>query len=117
MSDLMFPKPKWKKRKKRHPPALIGREKGICFLCAKNGDYRQKVTEEHHVFFGNGLREVSEANGFKCNLCIQHHRTGADAVHSSRETREYLCRIFQKEYEKSHTHEEFMHLIGKNYLD
>lgn len=78
MSDLMFPKPKWKKKKKRHPPSILPSDKHICFLCARNGDYRPKITEEHHVFFGSGLRDASEENGFKCDLCIPHHRTGPE---------------------------------------
>lgn len=92
------------------------KQKHICFLCARNGDYRPKITEEHHVFFGSGLRDVSEENGFKCDLCIPHHRTGPEAVHNNQETREYLCRIFQQQYERTHTHEEFMELVHKNYL-
>lgn len=116
MSDLMFPKPKWKKKKKRHPPSILPSDKHICFLCARNGDYRPKITEEHHVFFGSGLRDASEENGLKCDLCIPHHRTGPEAVHNNQETREYLCRIFQQQYERTHTHEEFMELVHKNYL-
>ena len=113
MSDLMFPKPKWKKKKKRHPPSILPSDKHICFLCARNGDYRPKITEVHHVFFGSGLRDASEENGFKC---IPHHRTGPEAVHNNQKTREYLCRIFQQQYERTHTHEEFMELVHKNYL-
>lgn len=116
MSDLMFPKPKWKKKKKRHPPSILPSDKHICFLCARNGDYSYKQTEEHHVFFGEGLRDKSEEYGFKCRLCLEHHRTGPEAVHNNQETREYLCRIFQQQYERTHTHEEFMELVHKNYL-
>lgn len=115
---LMYPKPKWKKKKKKHPKSLVARKKGICFLCAElNGDYSEKYTEEHHVFFGSGRRDTSEQNGFVCDLCLSHHRKGPEAVHRNRKTREYLCRIFQQEYEKTHTRKEFMELIGKNYLD
>ena len=116
MSDLMFPKPKWKKKKKRHPPSILPSDKHICFLCARNGDYSYKQTEEHHVFFGEGLRDKSEEYGFKCRLCLEHHRPGPEAVHNNEETRDYLCRIFQEEYEKTHTREEFMRIVQKNYL-
>lgn len=116
-TGMMFPKPKWKKKRKKHPPSLVVRKKGTCFLCVKlHGDYTEKYTEEHHVFFGNGLRDISEQNGFTCDLCLGHHREGPEAVHRNQEIREYLCSIFQEKYEKTHTREEFMKLIGRNYL-
>ena len=117
MSDLMFPKPKWKKKKKRHPPSILPSDKHICYLCALEGDYRPKITEEHHVFYGGGLRKVSEENGFKVYLCRDHHKDGPRAAHNCRETRELLCRIFQRKYEETHTREEFRALGIKNYLE
>ena len=73
MSDLMFPKPKWKKKKKRHPPSILPSDKHICFLCARNGDYRPKITEEHHVFFGSGLRDASEENAQLDQDSVRYH--------------------------------------------
>lgn len=32
------------------------------FLCRLEGIRRQQYTEEHHVFYGGGLRQVSEEN-------------------------------------------------------
>ena len=115
---LMYPKTRWKKKRKKHPGSLVAASKGICLLCVKlHNDYSEKYTEKHHVFFGSGRRNTSEQNGFVCNLCLAHRREGPEAVHQNRETREKLCRIFQEEYEKSHTRKEFVELIGKNYLD
>lgn len=91
--------------------------KGVCYLCAKlNSDYREKYTEEHHILYGSGKRELSEGEGLKVYLCREHHREGQQAVHGNREIRELLCRIAQEEYEQTHTHEEWMKLSGKNYL-
>lgn len=116
-TGMMYPKPKWKKKRKKHPPSIMAGEKGECFLCAKlHGDYTEKYTERHHVFFGGGLRDVSEQNGFTCNLCINHHREGPQAVHGNKDMREYLCRLFQEKYEETHTREDFMKLIGKDYF-
>lgn len=115
-SGLMFPKPRKKKKRKKHRESIVNTKRGECFLCAMVGDRRLKLTEEHHVLFGSGDRQVSEAEGLKVHLCIPHHRTGANAVHNCRETRELLCRIFQEEYEKTHTREEWMSIAGKNYL-
>mgnify|MGYP000497235896 CR=1 FL=1 len=60
----------------------------MCFLCGKlNGDYRQRYTEEHHILFGAGQREIAEAEGMKVDLCPEHHRIGKQAVHNNREIR------------------------------
>ncbi|MCI6467045.1 MAG: hypothetical protein MSA90_16460 [Faecalicatena sp.] len=116
-SGLMFPKEKRKKRKKLHKESILKTGKGTCYLCARlNNDYRYKYTEEHHVLFGSGLRSTSEAEGLKVDLCLDHHRIGPEAVHNSRETRELLCGIAQEEYEKTHTHMEWMQISKKNYL-
>lgn len=121
MTDgLMFPKPERKKKKKHHPKSIIPGEKGRCFLCIKlYGDYSWKPTERHHVFYGP-LKNISEEHGFTCHLCQKHHRGVGkceEAVHSSKKMRKYLCAIFQAEYEKTHTREEFIKLIGENYLE
>lgn len=114
---MAFPKPGKKKKRKKHKASILRTRKGVCYLCAKmNGDFREKYTEEHHILFGSGLRAVSEAEGLKVNLCLEHHRTGQQAVHNSRNTRELLCRIAQNEYEQTHTREEWMQIAGKNYL-
>lgn len=116
-SDMAFPKPQWKKKKKRHKATILKSRKGVCYLCAKlHGDYRTKVTEEHHVLYGSGQRTPSEGEGLKVDLCIEHHRTGQQAVHNCRETRELLCRIAQEEYEQTHTRDEWMEFSKKNYL-
>lgn len=117
MCELMFPKPIRKKKRKHHPAPIVDTVKGECFLCRLEGISRQQYTEEHHVFYGGGLRRVSEENGFKAYLCPAHHKDGPRAVHNCRETRELLCRIFQAKYEETHTREEFERLIGRNYLE
>ena len=116
-SDMAFPKPVRKKKRKHHKKTILKSRKGICYLCDRlNGDYRTKITEEHHILYGSGRRELAEAEGLKVYLCIDHHREGQQAVHRCRETRELLCRIAQEEYEQTHSHEEWMELAGKNYL-
>lgn len=117
-SDMKFPKARKKKKRIRHPESILNTEKGVCYLCANlYGDYRQQYTEEHHVLFGSGMRTLSEAEGLKVYLCESHHKSGKEAVHNCRKTRELLCRIAQREYEKSHTRKEWMKISKKNYLD
>ncbi len=116
-SDMAFPKPTRKKKQKKHKKSILKTRKGICYLCSHlNGDYSTKPTEEHHILYGGGRREKSEEEGVKVYLCVDHHREGQQAVHRSRETRELLCRIAQEEYERTHTHDEWMQIAGKNYL-
>lgn len=116
-SDMAFPKPTKKKKRKKHKKSILKSEKGVCFLCEKlYGETRLQYTEEHHVVFGSGRRSMSEAEGFKVDLCMKHHGTGKEGVHGSRKMRELLCRLVQEEYEKTHTREEFMKIAGRNYL-
>jgi len=115
-SDMAFPKPRKKKKKRVHKNSILHTRKGICFLCAAEGDQSLKTTQEHHVMYGSGERTISEAKGLKVDLCLKHHGTGREGVHGSRAARENLCRIFQGKYEEAHSREEWMSKF-KNYLD
>jgi len=116
-SDMAFPKPVKRKKKKKHMKSILRTVKGICYICANDlGDYSHKKTEEHHIRFGSGLRDISEAAGLIVNLCIPHHRTGPDAAHNNKDTRIKLCRIAQTEFEKTNSRAEWMRISGRNYL-
>lgn len=116
--NLMFPKPgstrKYKKR--RHPPSIMHQKDGTCYLCMMQGNYRvYPVVHEHHVYDGPN-RRISEEHGFKCWLCLDHHIIGPAAVHNSIDNMRILQRECQRIYEKTHTRQQFMDLIGRNYL-
>ena len=117
MKGLLFPKPKNKKKRKSHKKSIMQEKNGTCYLCMKlHGDYRiHTYLEEHHIF-GGPNRSVSEAEGLKVDLCLSHHREGQEAVHENAEIQKILKEDAQREYEKTHTREEFMGMIGKNYL-
>ena len=66
--------------------------------------------------FGTANRRNSEIHGFKVNLCVGHHRGSNKAVHNDRETDLLLKKMCQEEYEKTHTRQEFVQIIGKSYL-
>lgn len=95
---------------------MLQKKDGRCFLCLLDGDDTKKQTEEHHVF-GGPRRKASEAHGLKVYLCIPHHRTGAAAVHRCAETRQLLQAAAQITWEKTHSREEWMQLMGKNYTE
>lgn len=69
----------------------------------------------HHIYGGRN-RRVSEENGFWVYLRADYHTLSDYCVHKDRELDLKLKRICQTEYEKTHTREEFMELIGRNYL-
>ena len=120
MDDLKYPKRKSKKPRKKHSPSIIQPRDGGCYLCEKlHDDYSVKRTEEHHVYFGHGQREISEAYGFKVYLCRKHHTHsgGPEAVHRNHETCLRVQQDVQRAFEKRYGREEFMRLIGRNYLE
>ena len=115
MDDLLYPKEATKKKRQEHGKSIMPAYGG-CWLCRYlDDDDRPKSTEVHHIFFGPN-RSRSEEYGFTTDLCISHHRTGPNAVHKNRTT----CRILQSEcqerFEKTHSREEFVRIIGKSYL-
>lgn len=73
--------------------------------------------EEHHIFFGTANRKVSEKNGLKVWLTSEEHR-GTYGVHGKfgRDLDIKLKQNAQRKYEETHTREDFIKLIGKNYL-
>lgn len=115
---LMFPKSTRKsKKRKAHKASILHEKDGTCYLCMMKGIYRiHRYTEEHHIY-GGPNRAISEANGFKCHLCPDHHRNDPEAVHNNMENMRLLQRECQRVYEETHTRKEFMELIGRNYLD
>ena len=82
-------------------------------LQSKKESYISEQTyglEEHHIYFGTGKRKISEQNGLKVWLTyLVHGKYG-------HELDLRLKQECQKEYEKNHTREEFIRLIGKSYL-
>ena len=77
-----------------------------CFICGS-------PFVDIHEIYGGGNRKVSMKNGFTVPLCRSHHQTAT--LDSSASL--YLKQKCQKKYEETHTKDEFMKLIGKNYLD
>lgn len=74
----------------------------ICYIC-------KTKKEDLHEIYGGRNRKISIKNGFVVPLCRK--------CHQNNEILQKLQRELQKKYEKTHTREEFIKLIGKNYLD
>ena len=87
-------------------------------MCRRGFPEGSGPLEEHHIFYGSHCeRAASEHYGLKVLLCVGHHRTGRKAVHKNPESREYLCRIAQKEFERLYGHESYMGTFSRNYLE
>ena len=72
----------------------------------------------HHIYAG-GRRKISEREGFWVYLAGWLHNQSDEGVHgkNGHELDMMLKRHCQMKYEETHSREEFMKLIGKNYLD
>lgn len=73
---------------------------------------------KHHIYAG-GRRSISEREGFWVYLIGALHNQSEDGVHGKNGhcLDLMLKQHCQKKYEETHSREEFMKLIGKNYLD
>lgn len=73
---------------------------------------------EHHVFYGNGLRKISEKYGLKVYLRADWHNTTDYGVHFNKSLDTWLKakvqRIAMEHY--GWTIEEFIEKVGRNYL-
>lgn len=95
---------KIRKLEKNRKSILTGDLK-ICYICHK------KATSMHEIFGGRN-RKISMINKFCVPLCFNCHRHTEEYEELSK----FLQRECQKKYEETHTREDFMKLIGKNYL-
>ena len=82
-----------------------------CYICG-----RVRNLQSHHIVFGNPGRKNSELYGLKVWLCMDHH-TGDIGVHQDINLDRYLKRIAQTEFERRFSHEKWMEVFGRNYLD
>jgi hypothetical protein len=71
-----------------------------------------------HIYAG-GRRQISEDNGFWVYLAGWLHNQSNQGVHGKdgHELDLMLKRHCQMKYEETHSREEFIKLISKNYLD
>lgn len=89
-----------------YAPSILSKDDS-CYLCGYGGD-----TARHEVFSGVGNRTISKAEGCWVYLCPECHAK----VHQESQTNLILKALCQTEYERLHSHDEFMKLFMKNYL-
>lgn len=83
-----------------------------CYVCGTTYGLHS-----HHCFEGSYRRKMSEANGFKVWLCAKHHNMSNEGVHFNKDLDLMIKRDCQREYERTHSREDFILLVGRNYLD
>lgn len=83
----------------------------VCFVCGN-----PYSVQKHHIY-GGGNRSVSEDNGFWVYLCPRHHTRTIYSVHGDPDHRldKELKAMCQSIYEREHTREDFIRLIGRSY--
>lgn len=95
-------------------PGLYGDERR-CWLC-----WRQPV-HRHHIYPGNGRRDVSEDEGCWVYLCPEHHNMSESGVHFDRSLDAFFRADCQRRWEAREgvddpDHSGFIHLFGCSYL-
>lgn len=90
----------------------IIQNKKECYLCKTTVSLN-----EHHIFFGTANRKLSEKDGLKVFLCLEHHK-GQAGVHNNRDLDVFFKQIAQKRWEEFYekTEEEFIKRYGKSFL-
>lgn len=88
-----------------------------CYICHTPLDLHR-----HHVFPGNGRRDVSEEEGCWLYLCAYHHNMSDRSVHMDRRLDESLRRDCQRRWEEreglegEEAHDAFRKVFGISYL-
>lgn len=105
-------------KSKRNPKPT---EDDICSVC------HTPYAHTHEVFFGTANRRISIEYGFQEKLCAFHHQHWENAPHVKPYKNDIdtpdawfdkgLKQKHQARFEETHSREEFMQLIGRNYLD
>jgi len=81
-----------------------------CYLCD-----RKTYLERHHIFGGTANRKLSEKYGLWVWLCHDCH-TGQDGAQYDKDKNRLLKMDAQMAFEQTHSREEWMRIIRKNYI-
>ena len=87
--------------------SIITNDLKHCYICTQKG-LKDIPKDDLHEVYGGSNRKRSIENGLVVPLCRK--------CHQDYRILKFLQRYVQKEYEKRHTREDFIKLIGKNYL-
>lgn len=104
---------KKKVRKGSHSYSILqGREK-YCYMTG-----RTEGLDKHHIYHGRGMRDISDKYGFWVYLWQPLHLANLGGLHKypNAGLDLKLKQDCQRRFEETHSREEFMAIIGRNYL-
>ena len=91
--------------------SLISNERA-CFFCGSTLNLHK-----HHIYEGNGRRQVSEKYGCWVYLCARHHNMSDESVHFNRKLDLVLKEKCQEAWEaRFGTRDEFIKKFRRSYL-
>lgn len=93
------------KKLEKNRYSILTNDMEHCYIC-------KSPFVDIHEIYGGSNRKVSMANRFCVPLCIEHHKFATLNADASN----YLKQKCQHEFEKTHTRDDFIKLIGRNYL-
>lgn len=99
--------------------SIIQEDREHCFICGRNAHADFFGLEEHHVFEGYGMRELSEEYGLKVYICGDRcHRNGKDSVHKNAKVARALKKVVQKRAMQHYgwSVQDFIRIFRKNYI-
>lgn len=88
---------------------MLNNKEDGCLICGKH------PVEVHHILPGC-RRKNSDDLDLMVYLCHEHHNEPGFSAHYDKGFADTLKAMAQRKYEKTHTHEEWMEVVGKNYL-
>ncbi len=89
----------------RNRYSILTKDLDHCWLCGKS-------PVDIHEIYGGANRKTSMQNGFCIPLCREHH----EVITIKNTFSIYIKEFCQQKFEETHSRNEFMNLIGKNYL-
>ena len=75
---------------------MITKYEGYCIICGK------PTNTTHHLVFGRGLRELSDADGLTAPVCDEHHNIGKYRIHDNPVSETLSKIIGQLQWEKDY---------------
>lgn len=102
----MLNKPNLKKHRAKNNPRPTYED--VCIICGAGYAHLHEV-------YGGKNRQISIKHKLQARLCFNHH-TGLQGVHGNIVFDLSLKRQAQEEFEKTHSREEFLKIIGRSYL-